>query len=212
MIETAAGSLWAKALQSAGEGVSAQATLRPANPNFASGVNALRSAGFNWIRLDLAGAFAANPSTGSAASITRTGTIAGETFSYTAYDLQFSSTPTNTITPGVVGGDVGALSNLTVESPAAQSGGVGAGSWGLDSGAVSTSRRSGLLVDFTTAPTAGVGHFGVDLIDFDYGDYNEYWHSKEDTLDKCSQESLDVIGRIVLAGLPRVEEMALGAR
>ena len=117
--------------------------------------------------VDSDGAFGADPTLGSAASVTRTGSVAGETFSYTAYDLQFSNTPTGSITPGVVGDDVGALSSLIVESPAAQSGGVGAGSWGIDSSAVSTSRRSGLLVDFTAAPAIGVGHFGVDLIDFE---------------------------------------------
>ena len=55
--------------------------------------------------------------------------------------------------------------------------------------------------------TAGVE--SVDLIDFDYGPDNSWWHSAEDTLDKCSRESLDAIGRIVLLGLPQVERMAL---
>jgi radical SAM protein with 4Fe4S-binding SPASM domain len=36
-------------------------TLRPANPNFAKGIPALRNAGLNWIRIDLPGAYAANP-------------------------------------------------------------------------------------------------------------------------------------------------------
>lgn len=57
-----------------------------------------------------------------------------------------------------------------------------------------------------------VGVESVDLIDFSYGPYNEWWHTAEDTVDKCSQESLEVIGRIVLAGLPEVEELALKAR
>jgi hypothetical protein len=52
----------------------------------------------------------------------------------------------------------------------------------------------------------------VDLIDFDYGPANSWWHSPADTLDKCSVESLGVIGRIVLLGLPRVERMALEGR
>lgn len=119
--------------------------------------------------VDTGGAFAPDPTLGTFDAVTRSGTVAGQAFSYTAYDLQFSTSPTGTIAPGTVGGDVGALSTLTVESPAGQSGGVGSGSWGVDSGAVSTSRRSGLLVDFTTAPGAGIGHFGVDLIDFEAG-------------------------------------------
>lgn len=53
---------WAKALQSAGEGVTGHVTLRPETAGFAPGVPALRDAGFNWIRLDLAGAYAGNAS------------------------------------------------------------------------------------------------------------------------------------------------------
>jgi len=117
--------------------------------------------------VDSDGAFAPDPTLGSVPFVTRSGTIAGESFSYAIYDLQFANAPTGFIQPGVVGDDVGALSGIIVESPAAQSGGVGSGSWGVDSGAVSTSRRSGLLVDFTTAPAAGIGHFGVDLVDFE---------------------------------------------
>jgi hypothetical protein len=49
----------------------------------------------------------------------------------------------------------------------------------------------------------------VDLIDFQYGPGNSWWHTAEDTLDKCSQESLAVIGRIVLAGLPALEAWVL---
>jgi glutaminyl-peptide cyclotransferase len=48
----------------------------------------------------------------------------------------------------------------------------------------------------------------VDLIDFDYGPDNSWWHSAEDTLDKCAPESLEAIGRIVLLGLPRIESLA----
>ena len=119
--------------------------------------------------VDSDGAFAPDPGLGTFASVTRSGTVDGASFRYTAYDLQFAASPDGTLTPGVVTGDTGALSSLRVEAPAAQSGGTGSGSWGIDSSAVSTSRRSGLLVDFTDAPAAGIGHFGVDLIDFEAG-------------------------------------------
>ena len=46
----------------------------------------------------------------------------------------------------------------------------------------------------------------IDLIDFQYGPNNSYWHTDADTLDKCSKESLEVIGRLVLLSLPRLEE------
>ena len=50
------------------------------------------------------------------------------------------------------------------------------------------------------------GIASIDLIDMHYGEYgNEYWHTAEDTLDKCSKESLATIGRLVLAALPEVE-------
>ncbi len=120
--------------------------------------------------VDTGGAFAADPLTGSGSSVTRSGSIDGRAYTYVLYDLQFDTTPTGTITPGVVGGDTGALSSVFVESPASQAGVSGLGSWGLDSGAVSTSRQSGVLLDFTTTPGgAGVGHVGLDLIDFETG-------------------------------------------
>jgi hypothetical protein len=50
-----------------------------------------------------------------------------------------------------------------------------------------------------------VGIPSLDLIDFDYGPDNAWWHSKEDTLDKCSAKSLGITGRIVLASLPGIE-------
>ena len=39
----------------------------------------------------------------------------------------------------------------------------------------------------------------VDIIDFNYGTGgNNYWHTVEDTPDKCSPESLDVVGTLLL--------------
>jgi hypothetical protein len=52
----------------------------------------------------------------------------------------------------------------------------------------------------------------VDLIDFDYGPNNSFWHTRHDTLDKCARESLDAVGRIVLLGLPAVEQRLLAQR
>lgn len=45
----------------------------------------------------------------------------------------------------------------------------------------------------------------IDLIDFEYGPRNSYWHTSEDTLDKCSKESLEAAGRLVLLTLPELE-------
>jgi glutaminyl-peptide cyclotransferase len=46
----------------------------------------------------------------------------------------------------------------------------------------------------------------VDIIDFDYGPGNSYWHTQEDTLDKLGAESLEKIGRLVLAMLPQLQK------
>jgi hypothetical protein len=51
-----------------------------------------------------------------------------------------------------------------------------------------------------------IGIPSLDLIDFDYGPQNAYWHTPEDTLEHCSKESLAAAGRIVLAGLPGLEK------
>lgn len=55
----------------------------------------------------------------------------------------------------------------------------------------------------------GISVPSVDLIDLDYGPSNKYWHTADDTTDKCSVESLAATGKIVLLGLPAVEERVL---
>ena len=55
-------------------------------------------------------------------------------------------------------------------------------------------------------PFMRAGIPSCDLIDFSYGDNNEHWHKASDLPSNCSEESLGVIGRIVLLGLPRVEQ------
>lgn len=44
----------------------------------------------------------------------------------------------------------------------------------------------------------------VDLIDFNYGPDNAYWHTNKDTLDKISGDSIKVIGDVVINALPDV--------
>ena len=38
----------------------------------------------------------------------------------------------------------------------------------------------------------------VDLIDFDYGYNNVFWHTPDDTLDKLSPRSLEIVGDTTL--------------
>ncbi|MHB2016467.1 MAG: M28 family peptidase [Candidatus Xenobia bacterium] len=49
----------------------------------------------------------------------------------------------------------------------------------------------------------------VDLIDFDYGSrpgLNDYWHTAQDTADKCSADSLQIVGRVVQASLAKLQK------
>jgi glutaminyl-peptide cyclotransferase len=49
-------------------------------------------------------------------------------------------------------------------------------------------------------PFLEAGMPAVDLIDFQYGEGpgdNRYWHTAEDTMDKLSAESLQIVGRVV---------------
>ncbi len=58
-------------------------------------------------------------------------------------------------------------------------------------------------------PFMRIGIPAVDLIDLDYGPEsrnNDWWHTPEDTLEKCSAESLGITARIVLATIPKLEE------
>lgn len=120
--------------------------------------------------VDSGGSFAADPASGLASSVTRTGTVAGGTYTFTVYDSNFSTAPSGTVSPGSAGGDVASTSQLTVEQPAAQGSATGSGTFGYDSAGSSdsTASRNALLVDFTTTPGGlGLGHFALDLIDFE---------------------------------------------
>ncbi len=60
-------------------------------------------------------------------------------------------------------------------------------------------------------PWLQAGVPSVDIIDFDYGpnprsqpgdrDWNTYWHTAQDTVDHCSPQSLEIVGRVVLGML-----------
>jgi Zn-dependent M28 family amino/carboxypeptidase len=48
-------------------------------------------------------------------------------------------------------------------------------------------------------PLQAVGIRTIDVIDFSYGPGNGYWHTTDDTADKVSAESLQVVGDVALA-------------
>ena len=54
-------------------------------------------------------------------------------------------------------------------------------------------------------PFLNAGVRAVDLIDFDYGPNNAYWHSTQDTMDKLSAHSFEVIGTVLMRVIPELE-------
>jgi glutaminyl-peptide cyclotransferase len=46
----------------------------------------------------------------------------------------------------------------------------------------------------------------IDLIDFEYGPLNRYWHTEKDTMDKLSPNSFEVIGKVVVETLRRLDQ------
>lgn len=54
-------------------------------------------------------------------------------------------------------------------------------------------RGQPMYVEDDHIPFAQRGMPAVDLIDFEYGLYNRYWHTEDDTLDKLSAESFAVM-------------------
>ncbi|HJO05439.1 MAG TPA: M28 family peptidase [Acidobacteriota bacterium] len=54
-------------------------------------------------------------------------------------------------------------------------------------------------------PFLEAGVDAIDLIDFNYGPGNRYWHSPFDTFDKLGASSFQIVGDVTLASLPRIE-------
>lgn len=63
-----------------------------------------------------------------------------------------------------------------------------------------------LVLEDDHLPFLRAGVPAVDLVDFDYGPGNRYWHTSQDTLDKLSARSFEVIGEVVLETLRRLEQ------
>jgi glutaminyl-peptide cyclotransferase len=55
-------------------------------------------------------------------------------------------------------------------------------------------------------PFLGKGIPALDLIDFDYGPGNSYWHTPQDTIDKLSAGSLEVVGKVILDVIRKLED------
>ena len=53
-------------------------------------------------------------------------------------------------------------------------------------------------IDDDHKPFADLGTNVIDLIDLDYGPNNSYWHTADDTVDKLSAHSFQVVGEITV--------------
>ena len=47
------------------------------------------------------------------------------------------------------------------------------------------------------APFVKLGIPAIDIIDFDFGPGNSYWHTEEDTIDKLSAKSFAIVGQVM---------------
>ncbi|HEY6391366.1 MAG TPA: M28 family peptidase [Bryobacteraceae bacterium] len=64
--------------------------------------------------------------------------------------------------------------------------------------------NEGFATEDDHVPFLNKGVKALDLIDFDYGPNNQYWHTAEDTMDKISAHSLDVVGKVLVAVLRKL--------
>lgn len=65
--------------------------------------------------------------------------------------------------------------------------------------------RNAAGIDDDHIPFADAGVNVLDIIDFDYGAGNRYWHTAEDTMDKLGAHSLQVIGDVVVGMVNELE-------
>jgi Zn-dependent M28 family amino/carboxypeptidase len=63
-----------------------------------------------------------------------------------------------------------------------------------------------LAIEDDHVPFLRLGVRAANLIDFDYGPDHSWWHTKEDTLDKLSPDSFEVVGRVLIEVLKRLDE------
>lgn len=64
-----------------------------------------------------------------------------------------------------------------------------------------------MAVEDDHVPFLELGIPSVDLIDLDYGPFKLYWHTRFDTVDKCSPASTAVVGEVILRSLEELENL-----
>jgi glutaminyl-peptide cyclotransferase len=65
--------------------------------------------------------------------------------------------------------------------------------------------RAPLAIEDDHLPFLERGVNALDLIDFDYGPDNAYWHTTGDTMDKLSAHSLEVVGRVLVSAIGKLQ-------
>ena len=65
--------------------------------------------------------------------------------------------------------------------------------------------RTGAGIDDDHIPFVSSGTNALDIIDFDYGPNNSYWHTEKDTMDKLSAGSFQVVGDVVVKMLQKLD-------
>ncbi|HET9176981.1 MAG TPA: M28 family peptidase [Terriglobia bacterium] len=65
--------------------------------------------------------------------------------------------------------------------------------------------RQPIAVTDDHIPFVSAGVSSVDIIDFNYGPNNSYWHTAQDLIQHCSPSSLTIVGRVVKATLSELE-------
>jgi Zn-dependent M28 family amino/carboxypeptidase len=63
-----------------------------------------------------------------------------------------------------------------------------------------------MAIEDDHAPFLRKGVRALDLIDFDYGPSHSWWHTRDDTMDKLSADSLQVVGDVLVETLKRLDQ------
>jgi glutaminyl-peptide cyclotransferase len=74
----------------------------------------------------------------------------------------------------------------------------------------STFNRSLTAMEDDHLPFVQAGVPAVDIIDLNH--YGRYWHTAKDDLEHVSEQSLKIVGDVVLAALPEIEKKLLSTR
>ncbi len=75
-----------------------------------------------------------------------------------------------------------------------------------DKGYGSAFQDQTLPIDDDHMPFLNLGISAVDLIDFNYGPANSYWHTAADTMDKLSSRSFQIVGDVVVESIRQLEQ------